>query len=280
MSELICERHIAIKAINTQLTQIEELLQCILSNTPHPDPKSLWTSWQYTTGSVLKNIFMDDSIASSFMVRTSGVIRTQTEILQTEDIAKRFSDAKGVLIGVLSNIEVGLHDSTSTNEINRPTAIVILRRILQNFYKHIEEMYQTRPHGNGTLKKSDLDQIKIGNEYDVQRMLYSIIRPIFPRARLEVPDDTGYRPVRYDIFLDEYDIVVEVKCSRSSMTERDLAEELGADAFHYKCSFLFLFLYDKVKLVKNVDALQSSYKRVHSEDGKDVEAIVIQSVTL
>ncbi|MGP3610309.1 hypothetical protein [Anoxybacteroides rupiense] len=51
-----------------------------------------------------------------------------------------------------------------------------------------------------------MDKTKIENEHDVQRMLYSLIRPIFPDARLEVVDDAGYASVRYDIVLDEYGI--------------------------------------------------------------------------
>ncbi|WP_338078416.1 PD-(D/E)XK nuclease domain-containing protein [Anoxybacteroides rupiense] len=57
-----------------------------------------------------------------------------------------------------------------------------------------------------THNKEDLDKTKIENEHDVQRMLYSLIRPIFPDARLEVVDDAGYASVRYDIVLDEYGI--------------------------------------------------------------------------
>jgi hypothetical protein len=69
-------------------------------------------------------------------------------------------------------------------------------------------MYQEKVHGNGTIKKEDLDAIQIGNEYDMQRILYSLIRPIFPTAKVEVSDDAGYNAIRYDIKIDEYNIVI------------------------------------------------------------------------
>src|SRR5665648_558018 len=142
------------------------------------------------------------------------------------------------------------------------------------------DMYQSTVHGNGTIKKEDLDLIKIGNEYDIQRILYALIRPIFPETRMEVTEDAGYRSIRSDIFLDEYNIAIEVKCTRTSMTIRNLTEELGADAFHYKSEYLFIFVYDKEKIILNIDAFKKAYKRDKKTFDKDGEAFVVQPITL
>ncbi|MFZ3172616.1 MAG: hypothetical protein WA118_11650 [Carboxydocellales bacterium] len=141
-------------------------------------------------------------------------------------------------------------------------------------------MYQKKVHGNGKIKQEDLNKIQIGNEYDVQHILYALLRPIFPEARTEVTEDAGYKSVRYDIFLDEYSMVIEIKCSRENMKERDLTEELGADGFHFKASHLFMFIFDKEKIISNIDAFVKSYKRDKGTFGKDVEAIVTQPITL
>ena len=135
-------------------------------------------------------------------------------------------------------------------------------------------------HGNGTIKKEDLDRIKIGNEYDVQRVLYSLLRPIFPKVRMEVYSDAGYNSVRYDLFIDEYSLAIEVKCTRDTMTKRKLSEELGSDAFHYKQDYIFFFIFDKSRIIQNVDAFVNGYRRKKAEFGKEVEAIVIQEVVL
>lgn len=60
-------------------------------------------------------------------------------------------------------------------------------------------MYEAPVHGKAAITKEKLDEIKIGNEYDVQRILFSLIKPIFPEARLEVSDDNGYGTSRYDM---------------------------------------------------------------------------------
>lgn len=44
-----------------------------------------------------------------------------------------------------------------------------------------------------------------------------LIKPIFPLARLEVPSVAEYNSVRYDICIDEYDVAIEVKCSRNKL---------------------------------------------------------------
>ncbi|WP_158407995.1 hypothetical protein [Clostridium scatologenes] len=65
-------------------------------------------------------------------------------------------------------------------------------------------------------------------------MLYSLIKPIFPEARLEVSNDTGFSTIRYDILIENLSSIIEAKCSRKSMTQKSLIEEIGSDIVHYK----------------------------------------------
>jgi len=164
--------------------------------------------------------------------------------------------------------------------LSRREAVFIIRQVLTNFYLHIKTMYYEKPHGNGTIKQEDLTRIKIGNEYDVQRILYSLLIPVFPKARVEVNTDSGYSGFRYDIYLDEYNLVIEVKCSRSNMTEKNLTDELGADAFHYQTETLFIFIYDKEGLIKNTAAFQAAHYRTKENFDKDVEVFIVQPVSL
>ena len=84
----------------------------------------------------------------------------------------------------------------------------------------------------------------------MQRILYSLIKPVFPEARVEVSNDTGFSTVRYDILIEKYPIIVEVKCTRSSMTERSLTEEIRWDIYHYKYKNIFFLYTTKKKLLK------------------------------
>lgn len=39
------------------------------------------------------------------------------------------------------------------------------------------------------------------------------------------------------------------------MTEKNLREELGSDAFHYNADYVFFFIYDKENIIRNVDEI-------------------------
>jgi hypothetical protein len=153
--------------------------------------------------------------------------------IHVNDTAISRLQVQSYLQNLITDINAGLFGpARPLTEIDKIHFHLIIHRILENFDKHIYEMYQKPVHGSGTFKLVNLTKIAIGNEYDVQRMLYSLIRPIFPEARVEVSNDGGYKGYRFDIFIDSYEMVIEVKCSRQNMAERKLTEEIGSDAFH------------------------------------------------
>ncbi|MBB6672243.1 PD-(D/E)XK nuclease domain-containing protein [Cohnella nanjingensis] len=222
-----------------------------------------YSGWINTTSRVLERFFSDQSIAQKFVLVTK------------EDMANALS----YLQDLITDINTGLFDPAGPlNAIDEAHFHLIIRRILENFDKHIYEMYQKPVHGNGTLKPEDLAEITLGNEYDVQRMLYSLIRPIFPESRVEVTNDGGYKGYRYDIFIDFYETVIEVKCSRPKMAERTLTEEIGSDSYHYLAKHIYFFIYDKEKIISNVDAFSKNYSKTY--DTKQIKTVVIQPVSV
>jgi hypothetical protein len=199
--------------------------------------------------------------------------KTKNSILDARD------RAIGFLEEIVDDIKSDLNKSIDTNsDFSLEIALGIIRKILNNFYMHLETMYESHVHGKAGITKDNLDKIKIANEYDVQRILYSLIKPIFPEARVEVSNDTGYGTIRYDIFIEKFDAVIEVKCSRPSMTEKSLTEELGSDIFHYKYSNIFFFIYDKEKVIRNSTSFINTYNG--SFDRKNIEIILIQPINL
>lgn len=163
-------------------------------------------------------------------------------------------------------------------EMPKETALVLIKQILNNFYMHYKAMYRSPVHRGGTLKQETIDAIKIGNEYDLQRMLYSLLLPIFPTLRQEVNSDNGYGGMRADIYLEEYNLIIETKCTRNSMSEKKLAEELGADGFHYKADVLFFLIYDKNVIIKNPEAFKSAFKRNQEKNKKTIEVFILQPI--
>lgn len=163
-------------------------------------------------------------------------------------------------------------------DFSQENALIIVKKILNNFYSHIEVMYESDVHGKAGITKNDLNKIQIVNEYDVQRILYSLIKPMFPEARIEVPEDAGCLSVRYDIFIENFSIIIEVKCSRKTMTERSLIGEISCDIVNYNHSNIFFFIYDKEKIIKNTTAFKDTYNKSFGE--KTVETIIIQPIHL
>lgn len=164
------------------------------------------------------------------------------------------------------------------NSFDKYNSILILNKILNNFYLHIKAMYLDKCHGKGNIQNEQLNSIKIGNEYDVQRILYSLIKPIFPSARLEVSNDTGFSTTRYDLLIEEFSVVIEVKCSRKSMTEKKLTEEIASDIVHYKYENIFFFIYDKDEIIRDTHAFSKTYNKYF--DDKKINTIIIQPISL
>lgn len=165
-------------------------------------------------------------------------------------------------------------------ELGREAALLLIEQILKHFYVYYKAMYQNPLHKKSTWKEEVLNSFSIGNEYDLQRMLYALLLPVFPRVRQEVNSDNGYTGMRADLYLEEFDALIELKVTRDSMSEKQLMEELGADAFHYSAACVFLFIYDKRMLIKNPEAFKNAFHREKEKSGKDIKVIIIQPILL
>ena len=155
--------------------------------------------------------------------------------------------------------------------------LLLIEKILENFYMHYHAMYKNPVHKKGTLASESLDAIRIGNEFDLQRMLYSLLIPIFPTIRQEVYNDNGYGGMRADLYLDLYNLIIEIKCTRKSMSEKQLIEELGADAFHYCADIIYFLVFDETGIIKNSEAFKKAFEREPKKDGKAVKVFILQT---
>jgi len=227
----------------------------------------------------MNKILDSKEVIEKLKVKTNFQVNDYSKEKNKENAIKARENVIDYLDEILIYIKANDYNLTDYNtEFSKEVAILIVRKILNNFYMHIEEMYEVKVHGNASLTKENLDKIKINNEYDVQRILYSLLKPVFPSARLEVVDDTGNSSIRYDIKIDNFSIAIEAKCSRKSMTERSLEEEISADIVRYKCENIFFFIYDKEKIIKNTTTFIDVYSRKFDE--KNVNTTVIRPVNL
>jgi len=269
------------KKLDLQIIQGYKVIDYLKGNNSIEEMNKAFISWRRETELVLIEVCGDNRKSKMFFLKTDKDINKFSKLETISIITEAINSGVALIQEIKAEIKNYIADNIDNSDyLDENSTIIIIRRILQNFYKHIQTMYQEEVHGNGTIKKEDLDKIQIGNEYDVQRILYSLIRPVFPTARLEVSNDAGYKSIRYDIKIDEYNTIIEVKCTRKSMTERNLTEELGSDAFHYNAEHVFFFIYDKESIIRNIDAFTRNYKREKSEFGTNIEAIVNQAINI
>lgn len=145
--------------------------------------------------------------------------------------------------------------------------------VLNNFYIFLENLIEKKPHKKGGIKEEHLKCLKITNEYDIQHLLYAYLKPLYPMARAEVNEDTGYGTVRTDIFLDS-EQVIEVKCTRSTMRLKKLTEEIESDIVHYSAKNIYFFIYDKEKIIENPEIFKRTYEEIVKE--KQIHIIIHQ----
>ena len=148
-----------------------------------------------------------------------------------------------------------------------------LLTVLDNYYLFLESLLERPPHKRGSIQKEQLSGLKIRNEYDVQHLLYAYLKPLYPLARAEVSEDTGYGTVRTDIFLDS-EHVIEVKCTRNSMKLKKLTEEIEADMVHYSAEHIYFFIYDKEKIIENPQSFRNTYE--NKVKGKQIHIVIHQ----
>ena len=148
-----------------------------------------------------------------------------------------------------------------------------LLTVLDNYYLFLESLLERPPHKRGGIQKEQLSALKIQNEYDVQHLLYAYLKPLYPLARAEVSEDTGYGTVRTDIFLDS-EHVIEIKCTRNSMKLKKLTEEIEADMVHYSAEHIYFFIYDKEKIIENPQLFRNTYE--NKVKGKQIHMVIHQ----
>ena len=168
----------------------------------------------------------------------------------------------------------------SIGETDQKSGINTLNTIIKNFDLFLQNMFRVVPENKATLPKDALERIAINNEYDVQHIMYAVVKALYPSARREVNQDTGYGTVRFDIVIEEIDTVIEIKCTRKDHSEGKLFRELGEDGYFYNCSRLIIYVYDKTNVIRDVGNFIKALSRTQKDAGKDVVVYVNQTKEL
>jgi hypothetical protein len=111
-------------------------------------------------------------------------------------------------------------------------------------------------------RREGRNTITIGDEYDVQDVLHSLLRVRFDDVRPEeVSPSVAGRSARMDFLLKGERIVVETKMTRPNRNDKEIGDELLQDIARYKkhpdCSVLVCLIYDPQRLLKNPRGLEA-----------------------
>jgi len=149
-----------------------------------------------------------------------------------------------------------------------------IRDILNNFPNAVQKIIKNRRKGK--------DNFQIKDEYDVQDILYVILKSIFPTLRDEdaVPK-AGAKSTKIDFIIREEKILIEVKMMKEKDTnETNFIEELKVDFESYhQCAWLkklYCFVYDPFKKTRDISNFQDlNARRAKGQHEFEVEVIVV-----
>ena len=154
------------------------------------------------------------------------------------------------------------------------TTTEMIAIVLGNFHLFCKNLYKTEIHAKCSEGiKEHLTGFDIENEYDLQKLMIAALSSVFQDVRAEIVQDTGHHAIRKDIFIDSESAVIELKCTRKNMTERQLSEEIAADMVHYDCKKLYFYIYDKAGIISNTVSFKETYEK-KSISGKTVRVFV------
>ncbi len=174
-------------------------------------------------------------------------------------------------------IQILLEDLESTLlsiRYNNKSAEEVVRDILNNFSNAIQKIIKNR--------RKDHPNFIIEDEYDVQDILYVILKSIFPNMRDEdAIGKVGAKTTKIDLIIREERILVEVKMIKENdSNETHFIEQLKVDFESYhECKWLsklFCFVYDPYKKTRDISNFNDlNGDRIKGDHQFNVEVIVV-----
>ena len=188
-----------------------------------------------------------------------------------------------IAIRELVNIDLDIHSLLLLEDIEKLLLEVkfisknseeILRDIFNNFPNAVQKIIKNRRKGH--------PEFEINDEYDVQDILYVIVKSFFPNMRDEDPiPKVGGKSTKIDLILREEKILIEVKMIKEKdSNETHFIEDLKVDFESYhKCVWLeklFCFVYDPFKKTRDISNFNDlNGQRTKGEHNYNVEVIVV-----
>jgi len=154
------------------------------------------------------------------------------------------------------------------------SALEMIKQILENFPEGIKKI---------TKRRKGKQVFTFKDEYDVQDVLYTILKPLFPKMKEEDPiPKHGSTSTRIDLIFREQGILLEVKMIKESDKNEDkFITQLKEDIQSYHvCQWmkhLICFVYDPLNKTKDINSFYDlNGNQTINEKTFDVEVIVVK----
>lgn len=131
------------------------------------------------------------------------------------------------------------------------------------------------------IRRKEKCAIHIKDEYDVQDILFTLLKPHFPEIRREevVQGRSDTRFLKIDFMLPKVKLGIECKFIRDKKHAKDISKELDIDIQtyhkHQDCNHLIFFLYDPQLAIKNPAILVAEYDNIQTFNGKSLRIDVV-----
>ena len=118
------------------------------------------------------------------------------------------------------------------NHVSEKEACCIVERVLGNVQLYLQDMFKRQPHTKCTDSILSMQKcFDIGNEYDLQHIVYALLRAVFPLARIEeyqLMQDPEFKS-EYEALQPEMDITRAILDARihAGVTQLELSEKSG-----------------------------------------------------
>lgn len=224
--------------------------------------ESLRAITSYDYGNPTKFIAANTSLRAKSMTFLKSFLPEDSEQINTiKSLETKTHHGSETLKNILIDIKEYVNkDYISTHLETAIEPMTILQTIFSRFHKvarGLKRRYKNR------------DTLIIKDEYDVQDLLHSLLLLHFNVVRTEewTPSYAGSSS-RMDFLLKDEKIVIEVKKSRETMTDKDLGNQLIVDIERYQehpdCETVICFVYDPEGVLGNPTAIANDLNKRHN----------------
>ncbi len=244
----------AIQIIQSKIDTIDELAS-LRRGSPE------FTKWRRDTEVALERIFGQESrhktdfkdIRYSLSAFSGGTTDSEFQAAYVRGL----NNAKAILSSIIGEIQE--FETTATEDPKddeqghiRPNAFSLVELICLRFH-YVARQLRSRHANRQTLSIED--------EYDAQDLFHALLKLHFDDVRAEewTPSYAGGSS-RVDFLLKDEKIIVELKKTRTSLSDKTIGEQLIVDASRYRahpdCKALICFVYDPEGRVGNPVGLE------------------------